>query len=148
MGIVRWSHGEGQKLVGSLGLPSKTATGVEYIEGPAGRAWRAANEFGLALRVFSGARLAAGIPRREQHRLQNPVHLVTKLIGSEDIQGVCARLASLNLGLYAPFTLTVSEPGVPTAVAEWDGRQYSIFLNGEPFIPVLFGPSQPANLMP
>lgn len=146
MGIVRWSSEDRESLRGALRLPSVTRTGVRYVDGESGGAWRAANEFGVAVRIVSGARLSGA--RTEWSAVSGVAELAAELIGFEDIQGVCGRLLSLDLEPYAPFALAISEPGLPTAIAEWDGRECPVLLNGDPFLPLLFGPSQPANLMP
>jgi hypothetical protein len=148
MDIVRWSYGARERLVGALNLPLRTPTGVRYLERLSGAAWRAVNEFGVAVRIVSGARLVSSVAQASRTPLQIPARLASELIGCDDIHSICERLSCMNLAPYAPFTLAASEPGLPTAIAEWDGRERAILLNGDPFMPLLFGPSEPANLMP
>jgi hypothetical protein len=148
MDIVRWNHVGSESLVGALSLPLRTPTGVRYVERRSGGAWRAVNEFGVAVRIVNGARLGSSGGRRSRSRLQDPAQLAAVLIDCQDIRAVCEHLLSLDLARYAPFTLAASEPGLPTAIAEWDGRECAILLNGDSFIPLFSGPSEPANLMP
>jgi hypothetical protein len=95
--------------------------GVKYLaplDGDSGGTWLAVNEFGLCLGVLNRYRLDRYTPPAK------PVSrglLVLELIAHRKANEVLTALEARDLTAFAPFSLTVVEPGQGARLACWDG---------------------------
>jgi hypothetical protein len=113
--------------------------GVRFIapaDGDFGGTWIATNEFGVSICLLNGA--SAGRAARSRGLL------LLDLAGEQSSLEVCTHIWRADLTAFAPFTLVALEPGLPAAVAEWDGAEKAIVLNGESLLPLVSSSFEPA----
>lgn len=106
------------------------------IDGDRGGTWLSVNEYGLALCLLNDACLShrvAAVPSPNVTRGAIPLALVD----SSTAQEACERLAKTNLAPFATFTLAIAEPGLPVALAEWNGAELAILPYGDPYLPLI-----------
>ena len=111
--------------------------GVRYlapVDGKAGGTWIAANEFGVTVCLLNGA--TNNVPPRHAPSLSRGL-LLPELMAGESIRDVVRRLWEFDLTPFAPFTLAALEPGEHAGIVEWDGREKSIVLSADPFMPLM-----------
>jgi hypothetical protein len=95
--------------------------GVKYLaplDGDFGGTWLAVNEFGLSLGVLNRYRPGGYTPPAE------PVSrglLALELISHRTANDALTALEARDLTAFAPFSMTVVEPGLGARLACWDG---------------------------
>lgn len=95
--------------------------GVQYIapvDADFGGTWLAANEFGISVCLLNGG--AGAAPARSRGLL------VLDLMHLASGAKIGQHLSTLDLSMYAPFTLAALEPGEPVVIVEWNGSRKTI----------------------
>ena len=108
--------------------------GVRYvapIDADCGGTWIAANEFGVSLCLLNGEAGRGSATGRRSRGL-----LVRELAWAASAGECVLWLKQLDLGLFAPFTLVVLEPGKPAILTDWDGGNVTVDLSGDSHMPL------------
>jgi hypothetical protein len=134
-----------ERLTRALSLPPEVreADGVRFIaplDGDFGGTWILVNEFGLTLALLNrygadstGPRpgidplAAAAMPPRVSRG-----RLVLSLAPAAGLGGIRARVGSLDLSPFQPFTLAAVEPAKPALVVAWNGTELALGQHGDP----------------
>lgn len=109
--------------------------GVRYIaprDGDRGGTWLAVNEYGLTLCLLNGAASSTRPGAAPRTRGMVPLQLVSSRSAGE----VACRVDRLDLREYAPFLLAILEPGLATALFEWDGARKWLYPVADPLLPL------------
>lgn len=111
-------------------------SGVRYIaplDSDFGGTWIAINEFGLSLCLLNGGLRGAfsGLPGVRSRGL-----LPGDLVWAPSAGECILSLNQLDVGVYAPFTLLVLEPGRAATLAEWDGEDLTVDPSGDSHMPL------------
>lgn len=85
------------------------------IDGNAGGTWIGVNEFGVTLALLNGT---SRTPARTSRG-----RLTLDLLSATSQQEIVDRFLSRDLSPFAPFTLSVLQPGEPGTVLRWDGER-------------------------
>lgn len=85
-----------------------------------GGTWIAVNEHGVGLCLLNGRRKAPA------HGARSRGYVIPELIWLRSIDRCAFVLGQLDLPAFAPFTLLMLEPGLPAAVAAWDGVKLAL----------------------
>ncbi len=99
--------------------------GIRYlatVDGEAGGAWLAVNQFGLSLGLLNRY---PRDPRSEREAPASPVsrgHLVIEQIDAQDPAEVERRLLKADLGRFRPFTLLALAPAEAPRLFAWNGE--------------------------
>lgn len=120
-----------------------TQRGVRYVspvDGRHGGTWIAANEFGLALCLTNGVRGGHGAKRPGS---TSRGLLVTEWIDAAGMSDVVQRASATELAEFAPFTMAILDPGIGSAVLEWDGEHKVFHPSGEWFLPLSSSSCEP-----
>ncbi|HEY2018491.1 MAG TPA: NRDE family protein [Bryobacteraceae bacterium] len=108
--------------------------GVRYVapvDAEFGGTWIAVNEFGVSVSLLNGGQGSQpGRPRRSRGLL------VKELAWAESSAESALWLKQLDLGVYAPFSLLILEPGRPAILADWNARDLTIDRAADPRMPL------------
>lgn len=100
---------------------------IAPVDAEHGGSWISVNEFGIGLCLLNGGPGNGEVSRGE---------IVMDHAAYTDRLEIVERVGSADLRCYAPFSLTILEPGVPAILIEWDGRESALFGNANPFLPL------------
>ena len=128
-----------EKLSRAPALPPqiRKRDGVRYVapsDGDFGGAWIGTNEFGISICLLNGTRRSI---ETRSGGMRSRGLLLPELLVAPTLLEVNERIWRMDLTPYAPFTLAVLEPGHPTSVTEWDGREKMIVPYGESYMPLV-----------
>ncbi|MBX9599847.1 MAG: hypothetical protein K2X35_02545 [Bryobacteraceae bacterium] len=131
-------------------LPPRELTrgGVRYLapaDGDHGGAWIAVNEFATAFCLLNGAN-AGGRADIEIAPRRSRGCLIPRIAGAAGVHAALRLIAGCELPEFAPFTLAILEPGLPAAVAEWDGSELALIPFGDPFAPLISSSVDPPTV--
>jgi hypothetical protein len=129
MCTVSWTHHSGgyhllcnrdeQRSRGRANAPGVFVLGCTRFISPTdadyGGAWIAVNQHGVGLCLLNGRRVEPARGERSRG------YVIPELIWLRTIDDCAFVLGQLDLPAFAPFTLLMLEPGLPAAVADWDG---------------------------
>ena len=123
-----------EKLSRSPALPPaiRQRDGIRYVapvDTDFGGAWIGTNERGVSVCLLNGTGAAGGARSRGL--------LIPELLTAVRSKEVVERVSKADLSPYAAFTLAILEPGRPTAVIDWDGREKAIRPQGEHMMPLV-----------
>ena len=93
---------------------------VSPIDGDHGGTWIAVNEHGIGLCLLNGRRSETAGGERSRG------YVIPELIWLRTIDDCGFILRESHLRAFAPFTLLMLEPGLPAAMAAWDGMALAI----------------------
>lgn len=116
------------------------------IDGERGGTWLSVNEYGLALCLLNGACLSGSAPAHEPMALESRGRIPLELVDAMTARAACERLVRIDLTRFAAFTLVLAEPGLPAAVAEWNGQELAILPQAEPFVPLVSSSYEPESV--
>lgn len=113
--------------------------GVRYLspcDGDHGGTWIAVNEYATGFCLLNGANVGGRDEVCASPR-QSRGWLIPRIACSAGIEDALRRIAYCDPRSFAPFTLLLLEPGLPAAIAEWDGRELALLPYGDPFLPLI-----------
>jgi hypothetical protein len=105
---------------------------VAPVDPKAGGTWIAANHYGIALCLLN-----LNLPGAQ--RITRPTsrgRIIPQLLFATNLREVEARLSSVALSDYPPFTLLALAPHKPAMVARWDGRSVVLHEPANPYHPL------------
>lgn len=160
MCTVTWTHeADGYQLLCNRDekrsrLPAshprlEKSRGAAYLapcDGDFGGSWLAVNSFGVSLCLLNGT--ASGVTSEvEAPAAQRSRGLLIRDLATARSQGdALTAIAGMDLTIYPPFTLVSLEPGMASSLVEWDGREMSVFLNAERFLPLVSSSVDPLGV--
>ncbi|MBL8232442.1 MAG: NRDE family protein [Bryobacterales bacterium] len=122
------------------------------VDGDHGGTWLSVNEYGVAICLLNGACLSMN---HEPPNCETPAQMQPRnsrgciplmLANSRSSQQACERLSGFALASFPAFTVLMAEPGLPVAIAEWNGTELAILPYGEPFLPLVSSSFEAASV--
>ena len=108
---------------------------IAPVDSDFGGTWIAVNEHGVALCLLNRGSSPAARSRG---------HVIPDIIWVRSIDDCAFLLRHADLTLFAPFMLLMLEPGVPAAVASWDG--FRLTMDGEARAPLTSSSYDPESV--
>lgn len=107
------------------------------IDGDHGGTWLSVNEYGVTLCLLNGACISGSAATVETGMRESRGRIPLALVEAPASRHACERLAQMELSRFPAFTLLIAEPDLPVAVAEWNGAELAVLLDGERFVPLV-----------
>ena len=110
---------------------------VAPIDGDRGGTWLSVNEYGITICLLNGACLSDQAPEPRFANAFSRGLIPLTLADAPTARDACERLAQMDLTRFPAFTTVIAEPGLPVAIAEWDGATLALLPHGEAFLPLV-----------
>jgi hypothetical protein len=105
-----------------------------------GGTWIAVNDHGIGLCLLNGRRSESARGARSRG------YVIPELVWLRNIDDCAFVLRHLDLSAFAPFTLLMLEPGLPAAVAGWDGITLALDRDADRRAPLLSSSFDPEGV--
>jgi hypothetical protein len=117
-------------------------TFIAPVDGDHGGTWIGANQFGLTMCLLNGYGVSNAGGAYTSRGL-----LIKDLLDCRSSEELIDRIGDLKLDNFQAFTLSVLSVNQPAVVIEWNGRQFTIDLNGEARMPLTSSSLQDPNVV-